>query len=445
MVDRQPVAATADDQADVARATIARLEEQLRKTPKVRRFERGVLRYNLGLAWSEIPTGDRAINLSRSVASLQKAVDLFDPGGRPIEHARAQNALGTALRELGSRDEAADAFRRAAELVPVEVNPGEHGAALNNLGLVHADLGRADEAVEAFTAALEAFAGNEFLRQRIAVLINLGQALAASLEPERLRAGLERYEQALDLTDPQEHPYQWGLVNHSIGVAYTGIDEPGKAIAAFTDALRVFSRHRWPFQHALTKNNLGLAHAQIGDVPSLRRAVAAYEDALQVLDVRLHREQWEQAYGNLQLAEQALEQAGEKGTRAEHFARLAAEEEGDETLLDLLRERLRDRTVLPEPQRTQALGELDHAILGLDEDAATKVSAAWLNVLMELPHDQFVAGLAARMAVHRSIDDAARERAIRILDRVIGEELLAPQRIRVRDTLYEMGYERPEA
>lgn len=432
----------AEEQTDAAEATIKRLEEQLKATPTIRIFERGVVRYNLGLAWAELPTGDRMINLSRAVASLRKAVAAFDPRLRPGEHGRAQNALGTALRDLGQGEEAAAAFEIAARLIPLESSPGEHGAALNNLGLTYADLGRIDEAIVRFQEGLRALEGPEFVRQRISVLHNLAQTLANTEQPERVHQAIELYEQALAIADPQEHPYQWALVNHSLGVAYTAVAEPQKAVDACNASLRVFTRHRWPFQFALAKNNLGLSYAQIGDVSSLRRAVVAFEDALRVLDSRIHRAQWERAYQNLQLAERGLQQAGEAGTRPQHFARLAAEEQGD-ALLTLLRERLRDYVTLPEPRRTQALGEFDDAVLRLDDADSVRISAAWLQVLMELPHEQFVVGLSARMRVHDALDETARERAVQILDRTIQEELLSPQRVRVRDTLYEMGYERP--
>lgn len=442
VVDREQVAGVAEEQTDAARRTIARLEEQLKHTPKTRMFERGVIRYNLGLAWAELPTGERPINLSRAVASLEKSVRAFDPRVRPGEHARAQNALGTALRELGRTPEAIAAFELAVELVPAEVAPGEHGAARNNLGLALADIGRVDDAVEHFRDALTALASREFLRQRISVLHNLAQTLADTEEPQRVAEALDLYEEALSISDPQEHPYQWALVNHSLGVAYTSIHESRRAVGSFTAALRVFTRHRWPFQYALAKNNLGLSYAQLGDVDSLRRGVLAFEDTLRVLDSRLHRELWERAYQNLQLAERALADAGEDASRSEHMARLAASE-SDEGLMNLLRERLTDYTSQPEPRRSQALAELDQAVLGLGETDAIRITAAWLRVLMELPHESFAAGLAARMRVHAALDEDRRQRATQILDRTIQDELLAPQRVRVRDTLYEMGYERP--
>lgn len=438
---RAAPAVTAEEQADAAKETIERLEKQLRRTPKARRFEHAVLRYQLGLAYQELPMGERSINLSRAVASLEKAARLFDPAERPTEHGRTQNALGVALRELGQRDEAAAAFRSAAGLLPADDSPGEHGAALNNLGLTLTDLVRRDDAIAAFEAALGAFSAPNLLRQRLAALHNLGQALAASEDRAEVERALERFAEALDIADPDEHPYQWALINHSMGVAYTAISEPAKAVESFGRALQVFTRARFPFQHALAKNNLGLAYAQVGDLGSLRRAVVAFEDALRVLDVRLQREQWEQAYNNLQLAERALEERGEKASRTEHFVRVAAEEgTGVEAAL---RDRVTEATILPEPRRTQALGELDVAILSLPDDDAARLTSAWLNILMELPHEQFAAGLSARMAVHASLDEQAEARARRILDGAIGNELLAPQRIRVRDTLYQMGYERP--
>jgi len=442
VTDPRAPAATAEEQEDAAKATITRLEEQLRKIPKVRRFEHGVLRYQLGLAYQELPVGERSINLSRAVASLEKAAALFDPRTQGTEHGRTQNALGAALRELGQREEAVAAFRRAVELLPATATPGEHGAALNNLGLALSDLNRREEAIDAFEEALAAFSAPGLVRQRLAALHNLGQALAADDEPAAVARAVERFREALDLADPDEHPYQWALINHSMGVAFTAISEPAHAAESFTQALRVFTRNRFPFQHALAKNNLGLAHAQAGDVASLRRAVVAFEDALQVLDVRTQREQWEQAYNNLQLAERALEERGEAGSRTQHFVRVAAEESGA-ALVAVLRDRLADYTTLPEPRRTQVLAELDVAVLGLPDDEAARLTSAWLNILMELPHEQFAAGLRARIEVHGLLDAQAEARARRILDHAVQNELLAPQRIRVRDTLYEMGYERP--
>lgn len=163
-----------------------------------------------------------------------------------------------------------------------------------------------------------------------------------------------------------------------------------------------------------------------------------------ILDVRMHREQWEQVFKNLELAEKGLKELGQQGTRAEHFVRLLGQED-DQTMVNRFRERLSEYTTLPDPRRVEALAELDVAMLGLPDDQASRLTNSWLSILMELPHEQFLAGLQARMIAHGTLGGEARERAVRILDNTIQNELLAPQRIRVRDTLYSIGYERPQS
>ncbi|MGH7425510.1 MAG: hypothetical protein ACREJP_05025, partial [Candidatus Methylomirabilales bacterium] len=230
--------------------------------------------------------------------------------------------------------------------------------------------------------------------------------------------------------------------HHSLGVAYTGVQDPARAAEAFQQALRVFTRNRFPFQYALSKNNLGLAYAQMGGVPALRRALASYEDALRMLDVRMHREQWEQVYRNMELAESALADLGERRTRSEHLVLLLADEE-EEAMMSRMRERLTEYTLMAEPRRSNSLAELNAAVLALPDDGARKVSGGWLHVLMELPHEQFLAGLSSWMRAYQVYDEAGRERAAEIMDWTVNHELLAPQRIRVRDTLYQLGWERP--
>ncbi|MGH2810136.1 MAG: tetratricopeptide repeat protein, partial [Actinomycetota bacterium] len=394
------------------------------------------------VAQAESPMGDRENNLKMGLSSLEQAERLFEKANKPMERSRTLNVIGSTLRELGRYPEAEQAFRAATSLVTKQINPGDYGGPMNNLGLVLMDLKRYPEAIESFEEALEAFKGHEFNRQRVDVLHNIGQAWSATEEPEKVARGVEYYRQALDITDPQEFPYQWALLHNSMGVAYTAIHEPEKAADSFRQALRVYTRGRWPFQYAVAKNNLGMAQIQIGGAEALRKAVAACEDSMLILDLRMHRQQWEQAYKNLQLAEKGLEELGESGTRSEHFARFLAGESRDE-LLGTLRERLFVYTTMPDPRRHQALTELDLAILALPDEQAQHVTNGWLAVLMEMPHEQFLAGLHGRMAAHETFDEEAKKRAVRILDYTIQNELLAPQRIRVRDTLYEIGYERP--
>jgi tetratricopeptide (TPR) repeat protein len=426
-----------------AQEIIEGLEARLRKTPKLNKpLEHGLLRYQLALAYVESPLGIRRVNFVRALEALHEALPLFSPIEHPIEYARSRNALGVVLRELGKKEDAAEAFRDAAERLPAGTHGGERGGALNNLGLTLSELDRPQEAVAAYEEALRAFEADAFVRQRISVLYNLGQVQGSpetGAGPER---ALAIYEQALKMADPQEMPDQWALLHHARGGALTGLGRFPEAVEAFHLALKVFTRPRYPFHHALAMNNLGLAYAKLADRSSLRRAVTAFEGALWVLDVRLHRQVYEEAYRNLHIAESALKELGETGGRADYFARVLAESP-DAERLELLRERIEYFLHLPEPSRSEELAELDRAVLALDERGAWRVTATWLNVLMELPNDALVTALHARLVAHEALDPEARMQADWMLDMVITQELLAPQRMRVRDTLSMLGHERP--
>lgn len=422
---------------------VAALEERLRATPRAARpLEHATLRYQLGMAYAELPTGERQLNLTRAVAQYREAARLFTPARFPLEHARVQNALGAAHRELGAPAEAAEACRQAIELLRVqgEAPTPELGAALNNLGLALSDQDEHEQAADALQEALRVFTEAGALRQRVMVLHNLGQTKAAAGEPE---AAIACYTEALEDTDPDELPYQWGLLHHARGSARTAVEQPGEAAQDFAAALRVFTRQRYPFQYALAKNNYGLANAQRGDVTSLRRAVVAYEDALGTLDVRLHRAQWQQAFQNLELVEAALAEAGEDLSRPEHYAWLLTEVDREEAL-ELLRARLTPLVGLPERTRLDTLTELATALSRLPVDRMGAALGPWVTVLMELPDVMLTAGLQAWMSAERDVGDPARRDEIATaMDQTIQEELLAPQRMRVRDALEALGWERP--
>lgn len=420
---------------------LAELEARLKATPRAARpLEHASLRHSIGLAYAELPSGDRRMNLSRAVASYRQAASLFGPHRFPVEHARVQNALGAALRELGEPQAAIDACSRAVDLLAGGHAPGELAAALNNLGLARSDLGQHEQAVGNLRQAVEIFAAAGEPRQGAMARHNLGQAQAAAGDHE---GAVQTYEDAIGETDDEELPYQWALLQHARGVALTALGRSQQAASAFEESLGVFTRQRYPFQYALAKNNLGLAHAQQADITSMRRALAAYHDALQVLDIRMHKPQRDQTFRNLELVEAALEEGGTQATRAEHFVALLGDIEEQERL-GLLRRRMLDLLMLPEKQRDERLTELEVAVLNLEREKALRITATWLDALMELPDDLLVAALQARMFAHGFLpSDEAREAAGEIMEYAIANELLAPQRMRVRDTLESLGYERP--
>ena len=445
-----PTAATSADREGVIEA----LQAQLAATPRATRpYEHGSVAYRLGLAYAESTVGTPVENLRKALALYEVAGEVFNPRFDPVEHARVLNAAGAAHRALGDRRRAARLFEEASRLLEGRGRDDERAAALNNLGLVRTELGELELAVAACDQAVELFdtTSPEGRRGRAATLHSRGQAHAAMGTEEGLDAALDDFEEARGELDPEDAPYHFGLIHHSIGVACSSLaalrqserDRLLKeAVEAFTESLTVFTRGAFPYQHALAKHNVGLAWANLGGVANLRRALASFEDAVGMLDPRLHGDAWRQAYASLTRTEEQLEPSFPGMTRATHFAALLAGSKPEEQRR-LLGERLTGVLALPDPRRGAVLTELALASARLEQDRTQAVIEAELAVLMELPPGGLDAALRARVEAHRQLDAEAQERADRALDAAIGAALGGPQRIYVRDFLYSIGWERP--
>jgi tetratricopeptide (TPR) repeat protein len=430
------------------------LEARLASTPlRSRPYEHAVAAYRLGLAYSESPNGDRTENLRRALLCYELAAGIFDPRFDPVEHARVLNATGAARRALGDLEGAAGLFEQAAGLLEGRGQDAELAAALNNLGLARTELGEVMEALQAFDRAAATFDPTtaEGRRSLVATLHNRGQAFAASGTMEGLVDALEDYALALEHLDPVEAPYHYGLVQHSIGTAAIAladlqpeqrITRLQQASVALGEALGVFSRSAFPFQHALAKHNLGLAWSALGGEAAQRHALVCFEDSVAVLDPRLHGGAWKQAYASLARVESELAGGHPGWTRTDHFVTLAAEVDAEERV-SLLRERLGRLLALPGAARDTALVELAASIFTQSvHDARTLVGAA-LSAVMELPSEAQEPLVQALMDARNRLEPDAQEAVDHILDGAVGDALDGPQRILVRDYMYSMGFVRP--
>ncbi len=435
---------------------IADLEAQLARTPRATRpHEHGALAYRLGLAHAEAPGASPEANMRKALKFFDSAAALFDPRLDPIEHARVLNGAGAARRALGDRERAIGLFEEAARLLEGRARDDERAGVLNNLGLARSELGRQEEAVVACDEAAELFdtTSAEGRRGRVATLHTRGSARAALGTDESLEGALADFRQAADELDPEEAPYHFGLVQHSLGVTYSALaarqaEERSRllseAVAAFRESLTVFTRMAFPFQHALVKHNLGLAWSGRGGLTNLRRALASFEDAVAMFDPRLHADAWRQSYASLERAEKELESLATGLSRAEHFVGLLVDVGTDERQA-LLQERLSVLLALPtENRRRSSLVELALASATLPFEEARAIVEAELSILIELPTELLEPGLRARFDAHRRLEgEEVREGADRALDQAIGDALQGPQRISVRDFLYSLGWERP--
>ncbi len=439
--------------AEDRQSVITALEKQLEGVPRASRpHEHATVAYRLGMAYAEALTSSPADGLRKALACYDVAAAIFDPRLEPVHHARALNAAGAAHRGLGNRDKAVQLFQKAADLLD-EGGANERAAVLNNLGLARAELGQVPEAIESFADAVALFdnSTSEGRRGRVAALVNRGHAHTALGTEEALEAALADFEEAKSDLDPEEAPYHQGLVEHSVGVTCSSLaikrPEEAKsflkeAVRAFSASLEVFTRAGFPFQYALAKHNLGLAYSGLGGTVNLRRALAAFEDALGTLDTRIHADAWQQAYLSLERTEKQLAEIAPGLGRTDHFAALAAQIKEDERT-GLLKGRLVALLGSPEPRRSTGLTEFFVATGKMGEQESRQVFDTSLQYVMELPQENHTITLEALYAALCQLSDEHRDSADRGLDQAIGDALGGVQRIHVRDFLYNLGWERP--
>ena len=58
------------------------------------------LQNSLGIAWSDVPTGDKSENLMQAIAAYEKALAVFTKEADPVDWASMQANLGSAWRQL---------------------------------------------------------------------------------------------------------------------------------------------------------------------------------------------------------------------------------------------------------------------------------------------------------------------------------------------------------
>lgn len=437
--------------------TVARLREQLaaiddRRDP----HEHAVVAYRLGLAHAESPTGDPQQNLGDALRCYDLALVGFDRVYEPVAHARVLNAAAAAMQSLGRVADAAQRFEEASHLLTGRDRDDELAACLNNLGLAHAGLGRSDDAQTAFRRAIETFSPNsdEGRRGKAAALVNNGMVLASLGTSDALAAAIGQYETAVDVVGGDDAPYHAALADHARGVAEMSLaqrldarqlsDRAGhlrRAVRAFEESLEFFSRTGFPYQHSLAKHNLAKALSGFGGEKELLLALAAVEDAVSILDPRLHRTEWEHAFRTLEEIEGSLGAFHPGRSRRELFVVLLEQSAPDERV-SLLTNRLTRLLALPPDARHSAMVELAKASVTAGDHGLEYIGRE-LAVLTELPNDHLEAALEARLDANRQLPPDRREDADRALDQAVGDALNGPQRVFVRDFLSSRGFERP--
>ena len=404
---------------------------------------RATAAYRLAVAVGESAPADHR----RALRLLDEARSVLTETRAPIEHARILTAAASQHRAMSEPVRAAELFERAAWLLDARADVAERAAAWSNVGLARSELGRLTEAVDAFdraadgigVAAVTAASASSIGRIHATVLINRGLALFSLGDFDRARADLEA---GLGLVDVAAAPVQLGMAHHSLGQLFTAEGRTDVAIPHFLAALRIFTRTTFPYQHAVATFNLGVAYARDTVLISLQRALWSFEAAVNLFDPRMQTPQWQETATRLNEVTHRLAKLSPGRNVAEHRASLLGSV-GDDEQLSLMRDLAERFAARPDPQRTASFFEAAAAARGEVLGVARALLRTTLFVLAELPDPVLRSGLIGQLGAHRNLAEHDRMAADTALDQVIQELFQGPQRVRFRDILYELGWERP--
>ena len=292
---------------------IARLRNSANAQPE----RRSRLREVLGIVLLRLGEFDRGTRYPEEAVSVYRAsLKEVSQERAPLEWARMQYYLGTALYSLGNAlsilgeresgierlEEAVEAHRAALEEFTRERAPLDWAFTQNNLGSALQQLGerqggtqRLEEAVEAYRAALEELTRERWPLQWASKQNNLGTVLRTLGmrvgDTERLEEAVEAHRAALEELSREQVPLEWALTQNNLGVALSDLgwlegntERLEEAVAAHESALKERTRDRRPLQWARTQNNLGgalwILGQSGGDTDRLEEAVAAHRAAL---------------------------------------------------------------------------------------------------------------------------------------------------------------------
>lgn len=274
--------------ADLASAVLARLET----SPELE----AELADHRGLI------AQRAGDLPTALAEHRRALELRPEGeSHPVERARSHLRLGTALKELGSFDEASEELWKALRIYERTLGP-EHpevATILDRLGALSLDTGSYEEARKAFEWALEIYAGTfgEEHSRYADTLVHLGTVSSSLGDLEQALAHYRRAEEIYRSHEGEGHP-NLAVILNNIGSALTEQGFAGEALDFFRRAHHIHLQSLGPghLMVGFSLYNLSEAHNELG---AFTTALRGHRQALEIWSGQLPADHYLIAHGRL--------------------------------------------------------------------------------------------------------------------------------------------------
>jgi CHAT domain-containing protein/tetratricopeptide (TPR) repeat protein len=262
------------------------------------------IQHNLGLAYAQMPTGDRAANLARAIECFTEALRFRTAEADPLNYAALQLNLGNAYDLMPTGDRAAnlvraiECYNEALRFFTAEADPLNYAMTQTNLGNAYGRLPTADRvadlnrAIDCYTEALRFCTAEADPPGYARTQTNLGSVFFQLPTGDRaadLARAIDCYTEALRFRTAEARPAEYADTQNGLGNAFTELPTGDRtanlqrAIDCYTEALRFRTAEADPLNYAETQNNLGNAYRRLptgNRAANLARAIGCYTEAL---------------------------------------------------------------------------------------------------------------------------------------------------------------------
>lgn len=282
-----------------------------------RTFEEGNFREHLvellinkSSAYGEIQDGRSAADVKKSIETLQKALGIASPRTMRQLHIKILINLGNNLSTLGELEPknanqhlaaAFDYYQKAEKSISETQEPYLYGVLKLNMANFYYRSGKLSEAINLLEETLPFFPRARYPQEYALIRNNIGESyrslLAKSLESRQknLEKALINLQEAAGIRTVEHSPVDYAGTQFNLGAVYnemrTGdlLQNQIRSENAYKNALKVYTRDKYPYNYAKVLSNLGNTYLTICDhyrskqAEFMPKAIACYEEAIELL------------------------------------------------------------------------------------------------------------------------------------------------------------------
>lgn len=281
------------------------------------------IKNDVGFAYYRRIKGEKSDNLAKAIDCYQLGLQVCSPDDCPQFWGKLQANLGNAYLDSNNLEAAVTAFQASLQFYPSTEYPENWAGTHNRLGLIYVNLQQYEAAITAQNIALNIFNHDNYPEGWAATHYYLGEAYYKRIDGEKLdnlEAAIEHYLAALRVCTKEKFAVDWANIQNSLGYVYYERIAGGKsenleqARSYYVASLEVYTRTDSPRRWAVAQFELGRLYfydrIQGRRSENVRAAIPCFEAASQVITRETLPEVWERIQISLNLAYAELNEEG---------------------------------------------------------------------------------------------------------------------------------------